>query len=78
MSTDEVEQLHTHPTEEEVARLEEFIATRSQHFTLLEPRITVLASDLPQYDVTRKLRATSSHSKKVPSASPDIVTQVFL
>jgi hypothetical protein len=59
-----VEELRTHPTEEDVVKLEEFVATRSQHFTFLQPRITILAADLPEYDVTKKLRATGSHVKQ--------------
>ncbi|ELT92184.1 hypothetical protein CAPTEDRAFT_228271 [Capitella teleta] len=62
--SDDVEELRTHPTEEEVAKLEEFVATRSQHFTFLQPRITILAADLPEYDVSKKLKSTASHLKQ--------------
>ena len=63
MGVDDLDEVRTHPTEEDVSRLEEFVATRSQHLTLLQPRITLLAADLPEYDVTRKLKASASHSK---------------
>jgi hypothetical protein len=44
----------TSPSMEEVKQLEEYVATRTYHVTLLTPSIQLQANDLPEYDVTKK------------------------
>ena len=52
------------PTDADVTRLEEYIPTRSYHWTIVRPTVCLMAADLPEYDVT-KVKVTSRKHRKV-------------
>ncbi len=53
------------PSDAEVKKLEDFIATRTYHLTLIRPTVYLVAADLPEYDVTKKKTVVHRKSKKV-------------
>ena len=53
------------PTDEMIKKLEDYIPTRTYHFTLLRPSVLIQANDLPEYDVKKTRIISHRKAKKV-------------